>query len=119
MKAPLPVFEIGEFPYKFVARTYALILEPKTRLKGADVRVSSGIVHFLALKTTVFDPSQFKSSAMNDPVAVSNYTKKLVRGDPFAKGATHVTTTLLFSIVVTGASGRSGLKALKIATLFD
>jgi hypothetical protein len=58
--------------------------------------VSSGIVHFLALKTTVFDPSQFESSAMNDPAAVSNYTKKLVRGDPFAKGATHVTTTLLF-----------------------
>lgn len=55
--------------------------------------MSSGIVHYLALKTTVFDPSQFESSVLKDPVAVSNFTKKLVRGDPFAKGATHVTIT--------------------------
>jgi hypothetical protein len=68
---------------------------------------------------TVFDPSQLVSSVLKEPDAVIIVTKKLVSGEPFANGATHVTITVLFLIVVIGASGRSGLNALKIVTLFD
>jgi hypothetical protein len=95
------------------------MLDPKTRLKGVAVKVSSGIVHFLALKITEFDPSQLESSVINVPAAVLNETRKLVRGEPLANGAIQVTTTVLFFIVVTGATGRSGLKALRMVTLFD
>lgn len=76
-------------------------------------------MHFLALKTTVLDPSQLVSSVTKLLDAVLSYTKKLVSGEPFANGATQVTTTVLFLIVVIGASGRSGLNALRIVTLFE
>jgi hypothetical protein len=95
------------------------MLEPNVRLKGEAVKTLSGIVHFLALKTTVLDPSQLANSVMKLSDAVLNVTKNFVSGEPFAKGATQVTSTVLFFIVVIGASGRSGLNALRIVTLFD
>lgn len=95
------------------------MLAPNKRLNGVAVKVASGMVHFLALKITEFDPSQSASYVRNVPTEVFNVTKKLVKGEPLASGAFQVTITVLFLITVTGASSFSGLNALKIVITFD
>ena len=42
MMAPLPGEEVSEFPYLFVAKTLANMLDPHGQLNGSDVRTLVG-----------------------------------------------------------------------------
>jgi len=81
--------------------------------------MSSGIVHSVAPNITVFEPSQFAVSVMKLPNAFLKVIVKLISGEPLSVGAIHLTTTVLFLILVLGASGLSGLNALFIVTIFE
>ena len=63
--APFPWSDSSEVPYKLVALTFAKILEPHAKLKGADLSVEMGIKQERLLMIVDVEPLQSVSEIVN------------------------------------------------------